>query len=80
MLGYVLAIAIGLSLGLIGGGGSILAVPTLVYVVGVPTKEAIAMSLFIVGGVSILGRRSPLAGRQCQSANGSFVCPCGHGG
>jgi len=64
MLGYVLAIAIGLSLGLIGGGGSILAVPTLVYVVGVPTKEAIAMSLFIVGAVSILG-----AGAHWQAGN-----------
>jgi hypothetical protein len=55
MLGYLFAIAIGLSLGLIGGGGSILAVPTLVYVVEVPPKEAIAMSLFIVGAVSVLG-------------------------
>lgn len=50
-----LAIIIGLSLGLIGGGGSILAVPILKYVVGVTAKEAIAMSLFIVGTVSIIG-------------------------
>lgn len=55
MLGYLLAIAIGLSLGLIGGGGSVLALPTLVYVVGVPAKPAIAMTLFIVGMVSLLG-------------------------
>jgi uncharacterized membrane protein YfcA len=55
MLGYLFAIAIGLSLGLIGGGGSILAVPTLVYIVGVSAKEAIAMSLFVVGAVSLLG-------------------------
>jgi hypothetical protein len=55
MLGYIFAIAIGLSLGLIGGGGSILAVPTLVYIVGVSAKEAIAMSLFVVGAVSLLG-------------------------
>lgn len=50
-----LAILVGLSLGLIGGGGSILAVPILRYVVGVTAREAIAMSLFIVGTVSIVG-------------------------
>lgn len=49
------AILVGLSLGLIGGGGSILAVPILKYIVGVSAKEAIAMSLFIVGTVSIVG-------------------------
>ncbi len=54
-LGLFLAIAIGLSLGLIGGGGAILAVPILKYVIGVTAKEAIAMSLFIVGIVSIIG-------------------------
>jgi hypothetical protein len=55
VIGHLLAIAIGISLGLIGGGGSILAVPTLVYVMGVPPKSAIAMSLAIVGTVSLIG-------------------------
>ena len=55
ILGHVLAVGIGLSLGLIGGGGSILAVPILVYVMGLGGREAIAMSLFIVGSVSLLG-------------------------
>jgi len=55
VLGHILAIGIGLSLGLIGGGGSVLAVPILVYVMGVGSREAIAMSLFIVGCVSLLG-------------------------
>jgi uncharacterized protein len=55
IFGHILAVAIGISLGLIGGGGSILAVPTLVYVMGVPPKSAIAMSLVIVGTVSLLG-------------------------
>lgn len=55
IVGHLLATAIGISLGLIGGGGSILAVPTLVYVMGVPPKSAIAMSLAIVGTVSLLG-------------------------
>lgn len=55
IFGAILAIFVGLSLGLIGGGGSILAVPILKYVIGVSTKEAIAMSLFIVGIVSSIG-------------------------
>ena len=55
IVGHFLAIAIGASLGLIGGGGSILAVPVLVYVMGVAPKTAIAMSLVIVGTVSFLG-------------------------
>ena len=44
---------IGVSLGLLGGGGSILAVPVLIYVAGIEAKEAIAMSLAIVGGTSL---------------------------
>ena len=55
IVGHILAIAIGISLGLIGGGGSILAVPILVYVMGLGTKEAIASSLAIVGAVSLIG-------------------------
>ena len=55
IIGHILAVAIGLSLGLIGGGGSILAVPILIYVMGINSKVAIAMSLFIVGTVSIIG-------------------------
>ena len=55
IVGHLLAVAIGLSLGLIGGGGSILAVPILVYVMGVSSKVAIAMSLAIVGTVSVIG-------------------------
>ncbi|MEO1403237.1 MAG: sulfite exporter TauE/SafE family protein [Cyanobacteria bacterium J06635_1] len=55
VIGHLLAVCIGLSLGLIGGGGSILAVPILVYVMGVGSKAAIAMSLVIVGTVSLVG-------------------------
>lgn len=46
---------IGLSLGLIGGGGSILTVPILVYLLGVGPHEAVGMSLAVVGATSILG-------------------------
>ncbi|WP_337843823.1 sulfite exporter TauE/SafE family protein [Thermus sp.] len=49
------ALLIGLSLGLMGSGGSILTVPVLVYLVGEPPKQAIAESLLIVGGIALLG-------------------------
>ncbi len=49
------ALAIGLSLGLLGSGGSILTVPVLVYLVGQADKVAIAGSLAIVGGISLVG-------------------------
>lgn len=51
-LTVALAAIIGVSLGLLGGGGSILAVPLLVYVADLPTKEAIATSLLVVGATS----------------------------
>jgi hypothetical protein len=54
-IGHFLAIAIGVSLGLLGGGGSVLALPVLVYVMGIATKSAIAMTLIIVGSVSLVG-------------------------
>lgn len=51
-LAALLSVAIGLSLGLLGGGGSILAVPVLVHVVGLATKPAIATSLLVVSAAS----------------------------
>ena len=55
MLGYFLASLIGLSLGLLGGGGSILTVPILVYVLKMDPKVSIALSLAIVGTTSLFG-------------------------
>jgi uncharacterized membrane protein YfcA len=49
------ALLIGLSLGLLGSGGSILTVPVLVYLLGEHPKQAIAESLLIVGGIALLG-------------------------
>jgi hypothetical protein len=51
----ILAMLIGLSLGLLGSGGSIVTLPVLVYVAGVPVASAVGMSLVIVGGTSALG-------------------------
>lgn len=53
--GLILSAAIGLSLGLIGGGGSILTVPILVYFLGVGPHEAVVMSLAVVGATSLFG-------------------------
>lgn len=58
LLGYALAALIGLSLGLMGGGGSILTVPIFVYVLGFDPKLAIAMSLPVVGATSLIGAAS----------------------
>jgi uncharacterized membrane protein YfcA len=55
ILGYVLSALIGLSLGLTGGGGSILTVPVLVYAFGISPMLSISYSLFIVGVTSLVG-------------------------
>jgi uncharacterized membrane protein YfcA len=55
ILGYISASIIGISLGLIGGGGSILTVPVLVYLIGMNPVVATAYSLFIVGFSSLIG-------------------------
>lgn len=62
--GLFLAALIGVSLGLLGGGGSILAVPILVYAVGMAAKPAIAASLLVVGTTSLIG-----SFRHWRSAN-----------
>lgn len=55
LLGLLLGALMGVSLGLLGGGGSILAVPILTYAVGFGAKEAIASSLAVVGLTSLAG-------------------------
>lgn len=56
--GYLASIIIGLSLGLIGGGGSILTIPILVYLFKIDPKLATSYSLFIVGITALLGSYS----------------------
>lgn len=55
ILGYIFSILIGITLGLIGGGGSILTVPVLVYIFNIEAVTATAYSLFIVGITSAVG-------------------------
>lgn len=54
-LALALGVAVGILLGLLGGGGSILAVPVLVYALGLPLAEAIPTSLLVIGVASATG-------------------------
>lgn len=55
IIGYALAVVMGFTLGLLGGGGSILTVPILVYVLAVDPVLATAYSLFVVGSTAVVG-------------------------
>ncbi len=54
-LGYILAVFVGMTLGMLGSGGSILSVPILVYVMGIEPTLATAYSLFVIGTTSLIG-------------------------
>lgn len=54
-IALMLSVLIGVSLGLLGGGGSILTTPILIYALGLEPKEAIATSLLVVGVTSLAG-------------------------
>lgn len=60
LLAVLVGGAIGVSLGMLGGGGSILAVPALVYVLGQPVRDAVPTSLLVVGGSAAAGALSHL--------------------
>src|SRR4051794_25395961 len=55
IIAMALAIFVGLSLGALGSGGSIITIPLLVYVARIPAERAVGMSLVIVGTTSFLG-------------------------
>ena len=58
IVAYIASVFIGVSLGLIGGGGSILTVPVLVYMFGISPLVSTSYSLFIVGATSLVGAYS----------------------
>ncbi len=64
LLGFSASILIGVSLGLIGGGGSILTLPVLVYLLGVDPVAATGYSLFVVGTTSMVGAVSYMRQQQ----------------
>src|SRR6188474_3561748 len=55
IIGYIASIIIGISLGMVGSGGSILTVPVLVYLMNIDPLLATTSSLFIVGTTSLVG-------------------------
>lgn len=67
ILGYVSALFVGITLGLIGGGGSILTLPILVYLLGVQPLIATAYSLFVVGASALVGTITNLKRNQIDS-------------
>lgn len=75
-----LSVLIGLSLGVLGGGGSILTVPLLVYVAGLDAKEAIAASLFVVGTTSLAGMISHARGGRVRWRTGLIFGAAGMAG
>ena len=73
-LAAAFGLAIGASVGLLGGGGSVLAVPVLVYVLGQDVAEATTTSLVVVAAASLAGAaRHAGAGRVCWRHAGSFT-------
>lgn len=75
ILELALAALIGLSLSLLGGGGSILPVPILIYVLGFGAKEAIAMILAVVGAASLFGAAGHWKAGMCRGRDRTRIPP-----
>lgn len=72
-----LGFLIGISLGAVGGGGSILAVPMLVYAAGLPPKKATTASLVIVGATALTGLPSQLRAHRVKIVAGTVFALTG---
>ena len=79
-LTVALAVLVGVSLGLLGGGGSILTVPLLAYVAGMDAKQAIATSLLVVGTTSAVGAISHAKAGRVQWRTGLIFGAAGMAG
>lgn len=75
-----LAVFVGVALGLLGGGGSILTVPLLAYVAGMDAKQAIATSLLVVGVTSAIGAISHARAGRVQWRTGLIFGAAGMAG
>lgn len=75
-----LAVFVGIALGLLGGGGSILTVPLLAYVAGMDAKQAIATSLLVVGVTSAVGAVSHARAGRVQWRTGLIFGTAGMAG
>lgn len=72
-----LGFLIGVTLGAVGGGGSILAVPMLVYGAGLPPKKATTASLVIVGGTALFGLPSQIRAHKVRVVAGILFAATG---
>lgn len=79
-LTVALAVFVGIALGLLGGGGSILTVPLLAYVAGMDAKQAIATSLLVVGVTSAIGAVSHARAGRVQWRTGLIFGAAGMAG
>lgn len=79
-LAVALAVFVGIALGLLGGGGSILTVPLLAYVAGMDAKQAIATSLLVVGVTSAIGAVSHARAGRVQWRTGLIFGAAGMAG
>ncbi len=79
-LTVALAVFVGVALGLLGGGGSILTVPLLAYVAGMDAKQAIATSLLVVGVTSAIGAISHARAGRVQWRTGLIFGAAGMAG
>jgi uncharacterized protein len=66
IFGYIASVAMGLTLGMIGGGGSILTVPILVYLFAAEPLLATSESLFVVGSTALLGGLMALRAKEAR--------------
>jgi uncharacterized protein len=76
-LALVFGAAVGLALGLTGGGGSIIAVPLLVYGLAVPTREAVGVSLAAVGATALVGAIHRFWQREVEVQTGLMFAVAG---
>lgn len=76
-LAAIFGIAVGFALGLTGGGGSILAVPLLVYGLAVGPREAVGISLAAVGGTALVGAIQRLARHEVELGTGLLFAAAG---
>ena len=79
-LTVALAVLVGITLGLLGGGGSILMVPLLTYVAGLEAKQAITTSLLVVGITSVVGAVSHARAGRVQWRTGALFGAAGMAG
>lgn len=73
VLALVTGAAIGVVLGALGGGGAVLTVPAMVYLLGLPVPEATAASLFVVGAAALVGAGSHARNRTVRWQLGLVV-------